>query len=198
MNCPNCHILMNQVQTKSHYEAPIVLNQCPECGGIWFDKGEMFQVKQGEAVKIESPLNAELLTRRSILENSNMLCPKDGKVLDIFKDPLFPKELIVEHCDECGGFWFNRGEFKDYQDYLLEKDKKPKGEKLERAIDSLLKTDSGTDKYKTLANLGEFLSTPMGYRAENPYQKQANQTANIALAVLEILLRLFLKSRGLR
>jgi Zn-finger nucleic acid-binding protein len=51
MLCPNENIEMRQVKVESHYGQPVILDQCPECGGIWFDKMELYQVKQGEQRK---------------------------------------------------------------------------------------------------------------------------------------------------
>ena len=34
MNCPACNFKVSEVSTSSHYGIPIVLDQCPNCGGI--------------------------------------------------------------------------------------------------------------------------------------------------------------------
>lgn len=200
MKCPGCQTPVKEVKTASHYGVPVILDQCPKCGGIWFDKWEHLSVKQGEAAKIESTVNTDLLTRETVLEKSTLLCPKDGSVLENFKDPLFPKELIVEHCKNCGGFWFNRGEFKAYQDHRLKKAaeaKDKKYDKLRDEINALLAAKSNSHKYQVISNLGEFLSsrtTPVSMQTMGGlHQKETNPTIEIILSVIRLLLSLFLK-----
>lgn len=202
MNCPGCQTPINEVKTESHYGVHVILDQCPRCGGIWFDRWELLHVKQGEAAKIESAVNADLLTRETVLEKSTLLCPRDNKVLEIFKDSLFPKELIVEHCKSCGGFWFNRGQFKAYQDHRSKKEaeiKDEKYDKLRKEINALLAAKSNSQKYQVMADLGEFLSsrtTPVSMQGlGGPYRDQTNPTVEIILSVIRILLSLFLKKR---
>jgi hypothetical protein len=38
MKCPNDNTEMYQVKIEGHYSRPILLEQCKECGGIWFDE----------------------------------------------------------------------------------------------------------------------------------------------------------------
>ena len=76
MICPNDKIEMHKVTVMSHYDLPVDLDQCPSCGGIWFDRAELYTAKYGEAAKIET-LEADSLagnhlysargTKRSLL-----------------------------------------------------------------------------------------------------------------------------------
>ena len=44
---------MKNVKTVAHYGRPLILDQCEKCGGLWFDRMELFETKHGEAEKIE-------------------------------------------------------------------------------------------------------------------------------------------------
>lgn len=191
---------MSEVKTESHYGVPILLDQCPRCGGIWFDKEEPLVIKHGEAAKIDLDLDVNALTKAKVFKKQVLSCPKDSTSLTVFKDPFFPKELIVERCKRCGGFWFNRGEFKNYQDYRLQKQTEvadEKYDKLKEEINKLLVAQSNSKKYQAIAHLGEFLTSPVDASSmqvlNGPYKSQANRGINIFLSVLQIILRLFLQ-----
>ncbi|MDP3970195.1 MAG: zf-TFIIB domain-containing protein [bacterium] len=168
MDCPNCKIKMNPVKTESHYGAKIVLDQCLQCGGTWFDNSEPFEVKHGGADKL-SNLDSQKLSENSIINNMDLVCPRDKTKLSLFEDANFPKSIIVDHCKKCGGFWFNRGEFNAFQDNKRRKQtnkKTTKDTNLSNQIEQMLAMHSTQDKYKPLKQLGDYLSTPV-----NPYSK---------------------------
>ena len=101
---------------KSHYGADVELNQCPGCGGVWCDDLEMHRVSP-RSVRSLNKLNAKKL-QKLVPIKKNLTCPKCRGSLKEFKDPYFPKQIKLEHCYDCGGFWLNRGEllqFKDWQ-----------------------------------------------------------------------------------
>jgi len=37
--CPNCNVFMNEV-----IKVGILIDVCPQCGGIWLDKGELEKI----------------------------------------------------------------------------------------------------------------------------------------------------------
>jgi Zn-finger nucleic acid-binding protein len=186
---------MNLVKTQSHYGSPVLLDQCPECGGIWFDQAELYRVRLDESVNIE--IDKEALTKEKILNTPSLFCPRDRSPLKSFKDPHFPEELIVESCSSCGGFWFNRGEFENYRDYRRQKINQPSDEKLEEEVRLMLEAEGVGGKYQTLAKLSQFLLTPLDRTTLKPlegrYQNQAHQAVNTVSLIIKILLELFLR-----
>ena len=116
--CPSCNIFMQTITTKSHYDVPINIEQCSDCGGIWFDKTEFYQVKFGEAQNIYKP-NKKTRT----LKIHKLYCPKDDNLLIQFNDFSFPKDILVETCPSCGGFWFDGSEFIKFQNKIKENKK---------------------------------------------------------------------------
>src|SRR3989338_9710530 len=115
MTCPQCAAAMREVNIESHYATPIVLDQCSLCGGLWFEGTELFRARVGEARKVEA-VDADKLCAPSPPSEKPLLCPRDHTTLTPFDDPNFPKEILVESCPMCGGFWFNRCEFVEFQE----------------------------------------------------------------------------------
>ena len=195
MKCPNCQKDLSSVQVPAHYSGNIIIDQCPSCGGIWFDADEFYQVRQGEAEKIDK-LDDQKFKTLSLIRKTPFACPKDGSELIIFKDLNFPKNIIVESCPKCGGFWFNYGEFSALQ---VERQKKslPKNldPDLENQLQSIMDAYGQVGTYDTLGQLGTFLSTPMdrmSFRAIGQ-NKQSNRKVNLVIDLVSALFRVLLR-----
>lgn len=194
MLCPNDNADMHQVKILSHYGQPLFLDQCEKCGGIWFDKSELYRAKQGEAEKTDL-LDVDSLRSPAFLENKVHLCPKDRAKLFRFDDKYFPRGIIVERCPVCSGFWLNRGEFTKFQkarQELLQKQPAPEDKILQREIEIILSDHAGSND--VLKRLGNFLSTPVDGNIADIAETspKAVNTINTVLNVLGIILRLFL------
>jgi Zn-finger nucleic acid-binding protein len=188
MLCPVDKIEMHRVKIVSHYGQPIELDQCDSCGGIWFDKAELFRAKQGEAEKIEA-LNTNILKNPSMIENSRLICPRDQTVLYRFTDRYFPKDIILARCPTCGGIWLNRGLFTKYQRFRQElkrtKEKSPEDKELEERISQLIAAHQSEHPNDTLERLGKFLSTPVDS------EEGVSNTANNIMMLLMMIFRAF-------
>lgn len=203
MICPNDNIIMRRVQTEAHYGKSLTLEQCKRCGGIWFDESELYQVKRGEAEKIEL-LDSALLRTPFSIQNEILRCPKDQSKLLRFKDPGFPPDLIVESCPLCRGFWLKRGEFLKYQRHIKEKEIKPavkkktlEDEEFDEKIEKLLAVHRG-NRYDTLGKLAKFLSAPVDPLTLRPYESQKlspreERVLNFTLDILVMILNTFLR-----
>jgi Zn-finger nucleic acid-binding protein len=199
--CPNERVEMQVVKAESHYGQTVILDQCPQCGGLWFDESELYTVKQGQADRIES-LNIGLLRSSSVIRSEELLCPRDQARLVRFSDPFFPKSIIIARCAVCSGFWLNRGEFIKYQNYRQTL-KKPReisiaDEKLERDMERILAEHDTGDAADTLGNLGRFLSTPVDSLSWRPLEpdRLSDKEKNVyglILNVLSIVLRFFIR-----
>ena len=168
--CPNCRTKMHTVETESHYGANIFLDQCPACGGLWFDRRELYRIKDGEAANIHTnvdPLDIDKLGELVPIER-NLICPNDKAPLQLFGDPLFPKTIEIERCPECGGFWFNHGEFSDFQKWRskhkkdIESGKNELDTETKERVNKLIAMHGDKGMYNSIGNLGEFLSQPAG------------------------------------
>lgn len=206
MKCPNCKIEMREIKSKSHYDAPVILDQCLQCGGLWFDALEMFTIKHGESKSLEDAIDVEMvnvgkLKEQKVLKSDDFMCPRDGFKLEPFKDLNFPKEIKVESCYECGGFWLNRGEFSQFQDHIKNKkveSKKELDDDLEKRIALILQSHSNKESIDALGNLGRFLSAPVRRNifGDSSYVDVGGRKSFVLSAALEvvvIILRLFLR-----
>jgi len=200
MLCPNDDVKMHQVKIESHYGQPIILEQCKECGGIWFDESELFIARQGTAENIEL-LDSEILNTPSQIKKSALKCPNDHTALFRFKDRYFPLGIILERCSNCGGIWLNRGGFTKFQK-AREKlkhpiEKKDSEKKADAEIEKILASYQTGDINDTIANLGRFLSTPIDRSTLQPLdldqsQPEAETAANMAINILMLIFRVLL------
>jgi len=114
--CPQCAVPMQSVTTTGHYGRRFVVDQCRQCGGIWFDRYEHHRVSDDEVAVIDVLNVDELVTSKQV--QKTLHCPVDGSELYVFNDPQYPKDIVLEACGRCGGMWFNRGEFASYRSYF--------------------------------------------------------------------------------
>ena len=199
MFCPNEKAGMYQVGVPSHYGQQVIIDQCEGCGGIWFDAFELFKVKLGEAQEIES-LDSDRLRAPSDVDNPRLLCPRDRTALIQYKDPNFPKELILTRCPKCQGFWLNRGEFTKYQEtrqkMMLPKEKTLEDQKLGEEVKRILESNRDSSSTEALGKLGAYLSSPAHEHALSPFGSsqgfaEEGKPLDMVLNVLMVLLRLF-------
>ncbi|MBN1368250.1 MAG: zf-TFIIB domain-containing protein [Dehalococcoidales bacterium] len=194
---------MTPVEIVSHYGQRITLDQCPECGGLWFDKFELYRAKLDQADKLEN-IDSARLTNPTLMKNYRLLCPRDRAELIRFDDKYFPSGIIVAKCPVCEGFWLNRGEFTKYQkarraskqprEVIITESNAQLEEKMQRILADY-QSNKGSD---TLARLGNFLSTPVDTVTMKPVASgdtasAAERTISTAMSVLMLALRLFLR-----
>jgi uncharacterized protein len=199
--CPNENSEMQQVKVDSHYGQPVILDQCQECGGIWFDRLELYSVKQGQAQNLEA-LNIEKLRNLSLIEKSELICPCDHARLIQFVDPYFPKEIIIERCPVCDGLWLNRGQFTKYQNFRQERinkrDQTAADVKLGKDVEYILEQNKNGRVVESLGTLGKFLSTPLDPNTWRPLEpekltEKEEISLNLILNALTVILRYFIR-----
>ena len=203
MKCPNDNTEMYQVKIEGHYGQPILLEQCKECGGIWFDAMELFSARHGEAEKIEVFDSKSLWTPTNI-EKRILRCPLDQSELFQFKDRYFLKGIILERCPSCSGIWLNRGDFTKFQQARQElkrtKERSSKDKRLEEDIKRTLSAHRTEAASNTLEKLGRFLSTPIDRATLLPLEYSERQlgqgkTGNLILDVLMLVLMALIRRR---
>jgi len=203
MKCPNDNSVMYQVKIEGHYGQPILLEQCKECGGIWFDETELFGARHGEAEKIEVFDSKSLWTPTNI-EKRLLRCPLDQSELFRFKDRYFLKGIILERCPSCNGIWLNRGDFTKFQQARQElkrpKETSSKDKKLEEDIKHILSVHRAEATSNTLEKLGGFLSMPIDRTTLLPLEYsetnlEQGKTGNLILDVLMLLLMALIRGR---
>jgi Zn-finger nucleic acid-binding protein len=196
MICPHEPVEMQLVMAESHYGQTVIIDQCPKCGGIWFDKLELYAVKSGEANKIEL-LDTEALSTSTAIENPDLLCPRDRTRLVQFHDPCLPPGLIIERCPRCDGIWLNRGEFTKYQSFRQglkrAREKSAEDTRFKQDMEQMLSQHDTGDSSEVLGRLGTFLSAPIDTHTLRPLEdnkrsSEEEETLGLVVNVLTVIL----------
>lgn len=171
MICPNDGTHTHPIAVPSHYGEKITIDQCKNCGGLWFDAFELYKVKP-DADELVEDLDAASLRLTSEIENTSLRCPHDKAGLFRFEDSRFPSDIVLMRCPVCQGFWLNRGEFTKYQASRQKnkqpEEKSPDDRLLDEKVNRLLESHRAKNSGDVLGSLGSFLSTPVGERPVLP------------------------------
>ncbi|MHB0867478.1 MAG: zf-TFIIB domain-containing protein [Thermoleophilia bacterium] len=103
--CPNDDGDLRPVAAHNRQGAPIMLDQCEGCGGLWFDKFELFAIDEKDALLL-AQIDEQALRQPH--------CPRCGAVLDRFTDPNILANIQMLMCGACEGFWLNHGALNDF------------------------------------------------------------------------------------
>ncbi|MFO7898012.1 MAG: zf-TFIIB domain-containing protein [Planctomycetota bacterium] len=101
LTCPNCGREMERNE-----EADMATDECPECGAVFLDRGELNALATGmtgdiEYCSVDSDFHEDRFPARA--------CPKCGS--EMAKVNLLRlSDLIFDHCPDCGGFFLDKGE----------------------------------------------------------------------------------------
>ena len=204
MLCPNENTEMQLVKAESYYGQTVILDQCPKCGGIWFDNLELYMPNPGEADKIEL-LNVPNLLFPSAIQNRSLFCPRDHTRLFRFHDPFLPKDLVLARCQACNGVWLNRGEFIKYQQYRQTRRALNKPNEIviednqnEQDLLKILQEHKSQDFIEALGKLGRFLSIPTDSVTWRPLEpeklsEKEKSALDMILTAMSLILRFFIR-----
>ncbi len=97
--CPRCEIPLWVLHIK-HFGPVVEIDVCRQCGGTWYDKGEL-------AVQIADHHMRDRLTNfPEVGEESPIPCPRCGGLMRLRHEG----EVEVDFCTECKGVWLDIGE----------------------------------------------------------------------------------------
>ncbi|NSW56804.1 MAG: zf-TFIIB domain-containing protein [Armatimonadetes bacterium] len=101
--CPRC-----SAELAPQSVGGVELDACSDCGGLWFDPGELGRLMQQGAGDAR---NAENLAegRPSRAHGGGMACPRCGVTLYEFQYEHSP-QVTLNACPECRGVWLDDGE----------------------------------------------------------------------------------------
>ncbi len=100
MNCPGCH-QPSLVETMA--KGGVLVDVCKTCKGVWLDRGKVFLLSK-KPKELERLLTSE--TDEPVL--SDRQCPRCHVNLE--ETPFLRRDLLVDRCPECEGYWFDSGE----------------------------------------------------------------------------------------
>lgn len=101
---------MREVAARARSGYLIALDQCADCGGIWFDRWELFPLHHAEVSRLD-PVDGERLCS-AVDDRRPGNCPRCGVLLREFRDVNLPADAEVARCFVCEGMWLQRGQLR--------------------------------------------------------------------------------------
>lgn len=109
------------------------------------------------------------------------------------EDIAIPKELNVEYCPKCRGYWFDKGEFKDLKENV--EARVGVSSDFGNNITEYLKTLSNEGRYDTVERVSEILMKP--YQVDNNWNRNLDDPEvmlfHVINTVIQVILRILLK-----
>ena len=101
MYCPRCEAVL-----QDNILGGIVYQKCSKCGGFWFDKGELHQIRQ-EKDWFKIATNIE--NASSKITKGSLKCPRCSELLHTIE---YSHEtgIKVNVCPKCEGLWLDSTE----------------------------------------------------------------------------------------
>ena len=111
MRCPKCRSDMEQIE----YEG-IEVDRCTICNGIWFDAGEIEQLRDKKiAAKIDT---GDAKTGKESNAIDRYRCPRCSGAMTKVVDPK-QRHIWYETCSACHGSFLDAGEFRDLSEVSI-------------------------------------------------------------------------------
>ncbi len=106
MNCPACgHSL------SAHKVGGITVDLCRGgCGGVWFDARELQQVDEACETVGDGLLDVPRDPAREVDHAARRDCPRCAGVVMMRHYFSVRREVEVDHCPSCGGYFLDHGE----------------------------------------------------------------------------------------
>ncbi len=136
LKCPGCGGVMTPNKSPD-----ITIDECKSCGGTWLDAGELNDLATGLAGNIElctvkHPVVDEKAPDRS--------CPHCQQSL-ITVGLLGSSDVVLDHCQECAGFYLDGGEVGDVNAELRRISRAEGGDEFRGEVDGhLVRVDRQT------------------------------------------------------
>lgn len=101
---------MQEVTARARSGYQIILDQCGDCGGLWFDRWELFPLRADEVARLDA-LDADQLYA-PVEADGPRDCPRCTVRLRDFRDANLPVDAQVARCFVCEGMWLQRGQLR--------------------------------------------------------------------------------------
>jgi len=98
--CPKCSAPMYRRRV-----AEVEIDGCPECGGVWLDRGELEALmSHGREVLLE--VEKQVVAAGQVTENDTPLCPLCTNPMGPARGADLERAAALE-CPACNGLWFD-------------------------------------------------------------------------------------------
>ncbi|MBD2186318.1 TFIIB-type zinc ribbon-containing protein [Aerosakkonema funiforme] len=106
MKCPACENNLTEIVTEA-----ITVDVCEGgCGGIWFDRFELHHVDEPTETIDEILLNIHKNEQIQVDDAKKRHCPRCQNIVMMRHYFSVKKEVLVDECPKCGGYWLDAGE----------------------------------------------------------------------------------------
>lgn len=107
LNCPACNFGLTEFTLGG-----ITVDACHGgCGGIWFDAFELQHLDEERELPDEYLLRIQINPRIKVDFSRKRACPRCPGVMLQRHFYSVRREVEVDHCPGCGGYWLDAGEF---------------------------------------------------------------------------------------
>ncbi len=101
---------------EANYGRVLLLDQCEECGGVWFDRWELYFASTGSLLSLAA-VDGRRFAAPNLGAKGAGECPRCAVELKPFVDPALPPDASISRCERCRGLWLNRGDLARYADF---------------------------------------------------------------------------------
>jgi Zn-finger nucleic acid-binding protein len=178
---------MREVAARARSGYLILLDQCPQCGGVWCDRWELFPITAEEAVSID-PVDEARLQAATPPAPTPGRCPRCTSALRPFRDPALPPDARIERCAVCDGMWMNRGELA-----RAKRRSRPAASPSAEALARIGTAYGASSRWSTVANLDAATYAPDHTAGEEMPDTGALVRSTAPWIVLRALLHLLLR-----
>lgn len=106
MECPACQNALQQTKA-----GDIVVDVCKGgCGGIWFDNFEIKKFDEPHEADGQMLLDVERDQKLVVDHSKRLKCPKCDDIVMMRHFFSVKKQVEVDECPGCAGFWLDAGE----------------------------------------------------------------------------------------
>lgn len=178
LKCPNGDGDLKPVRAPARLGMELLLDQCGSCGGIWFDRFELFQLNESQAASIDRMDDSTFRFPAGTAEEPP--CPRCGRALFTFKDPNIPANIQMFICGDCEGIWLNHGLLAEYASFRMERGHQPPDPKKAAEYEAMLAAHQGNmDFWRGMESYGRALSARVDPLTMLPLDGTPAQKASI-------------------
>lgn len=156
MKCPACGNMLQEVTV-----GDVTVDVCKGgCGGIWFDQFELKNFDEPHEFAGQALLDVERDEGITVDHTKRLKCPKCDDVVMMRHLFSVKKEVEVDECPGCGGFWLDAGELGRIRKLFNTEEERNKAadDYFSEIFDNQLATmKPETGKTRSIANMFRFI-----------------------------------------
>jgi len=156
MKCPACGNMLEAVTVED-----VTVDVCKGgCGGIWFDIFEIKKFDEPHESAGQALLDVDRDESMTIDHTKRLPCPKCDDVVMMRHFFSIKKDVEVDECPGCGGFWLDAGELGKIRSLFKTEEERNKAtdDYYSEIFDNQLpEMKAKADKAQSIANMFRFI-----------------------------------------